>query len=130
MRFVFGTASRCLGVFLCLFGTLDPSVLAAQGTAFTAGTTEQIKASATLVGPESPGALEGSLEGRAGDDSQYNWGAAWLGMGIGAVVGAGVGLLILGPSEREAPPEAYALGGAILFGIVGFFVGYAIGNHD
>lgn len=129
MRFVFGTASRCLGVFLCLFGTLDPSVLAAQGTAFTAGANEQMKASAGLVGPDSSDPLEGSGEERAGGDSKYNWGAAWIGMGVGAVLGAAV-MGLWGAESSEIPPGAAMVGGALLFGIVGFFVGYAIGNHD
>jgi hypothetical protein len=126
---VFGAASRCLGVFLCLFGTLAPSALAAQGSAFTAGTTEQMKASAGLVGPDSFVVPEVSGELGAGGDSTYNWGAAWIGMGVGAVFGAAV-MGLWGAESSEIPPGAAMVGGALLFGIVGFFVGYAIGNHD
>ena len=129
VRLVFGSTSRCLGVFLCLFGTLEPSALAAQGSTVTAGTHDQMKTSAGLVGPDSTDPLEGSGEERAGGDSTYNWGAAWIGMGVGAVVGAAV-MGLWGAESSEIPYEGAMVAGALLFGIVGFFVGYAIGNHD
>ena len=63
------------------------------------------------------------------DSSDYNWGAAWIGMGVGAVVGAAVmGLSPKGASD--VPQVAYMVGGALLFGVFGFFLGHALGNHD
>jgi hypothetical protein len=35
-----------------------------------------------------------------------------------------------GAESSEIPVEAGMVAGALLFGILGFFVGYAIGNHD
>jgi hypothetical protein len=46
--------------------------------------------------------------------------------------GAVVGAAVMGTWGAESS-EIYGaamVGGALLFGIVGFFVGYAIGNHD
>jgi hypothetical protein len=50
-------------------------------------------------------------------------------MGVGAVVGAAV-MGLWGAESSEIPYEGAMVAGALLFGIVGFFVGYAFGNHD
>jgi hypothetical protein len=127
MRTPSPSRSACLGVLL-LIEFLAPAALGAQGRDVNSGAHEQMRASAGLTPadtPPAPGRRE--VEGVRGS-SDYNWGAAWLGMGIGAIVGAGLGYVVIGPSDGEAPPEAYAIGGALIFGIVGWFVGYAVGN--
>ncbi|HET9294358.1 MAG TPA: hypothetical protein VFO06_08700 [Gemmatimonadales bacterium] len=88
-----------------------------------------MKASAGLAGPDSSAVPEGRGDEGAGGGSKYNWGAAWIGMGVGAVVGAAV-MAFGGAESSEIPMGAGMVAGALLFGIVGFFVGYAIGNHD
>jgi hypothetical protein len=60
---------------------------------------------------------------------KYNWGAGFIGAGIGAAVGVGAGLLIhsLQDTGEEGPEELVALGA--LGAIVGFFVGLGLGNR-
>ena len=129
MRLVFRGSSAGLAL-LMLLGALTPRSLAGQGGPINAESRRQMKASAALRLPDSSHAPKGIGEGSARSDSTYNWSTAWIGLGVGALVGAAMGYLVLGPSDGEAAPETYAIGGALLFGIVGFFVGYAIGNHD
>jgi hypothetical protein len=90
---------------------------------------EQMKASAGLAPRDLAGSPLGSGRESVRGDSTYNWGAAWIGMGVGAVIGAAV-MGLWGAESSEIPPGAAMVGGALLFGIVGFFVGYAVGNHD
>ncbi len=127
MRLAFQGTSAGLALFM-LFGALTPRSLVAQGDSFTPETREQMKASAALRPPDSSHSPKGIEGGSARADSTYNWSAAWIGLGVGAVVGAAVGL---GAAESaEIPTEGGMVLGALLFGIFGFFVGYAIGNHD
>ena len=128
MRSALEKASGVL-VALLLLGILSPADLAAQGAALNSGTRQQMKAGAALR-PAGQGLTieEGGGKGVI-RDSTYNWGAAWIGMGVGAVVGAAV-VGFGGAESSEIPVGAGMVAGALLFGIVGFFVGYAIGNHD
>jgi hypothetical protein len=128
VRVAFGKTPGVL-VALLLVGILAPVASATQGAAVTAGTRQQMKASAALRPADTSSALEqGGGEGLR-SDSTYNWGAAFIGMGVGAVVGAAI-MGFGGAESSEIPVGAGMVAGALLFGIFGFFVGYAIGNHD
>jgi hypothetical protein len=110
-------------------GLLAPAGLTAQGDAITPGMRQQLKAGAALRPADVSPSLEGGGNGGVTRDSTYNWDTAWIGLGVGAVVGAAV-MAFGGAESSEIPVEAGMVAGALLFGILGFFVGYAIGNHD
>lgn len=62
------------------------------------------------------------------DDDDYNWGAGWIGLAVGAGAGVvlGYALRTHTGTREEFPGLPATLG--VLGGVVGFFTGLVIGN--
>lgn len=114
------------------FAAASPAQLAAQDRVVPTIPNEQMRRSATLrlVSPldDVPTVLGEASFPVSADTSGYNWTPGWIGLGIGAAVGVGVGALAPGESG-EGVYAPYMVAGAVVFGVLGFFVGLAIGNH-
>ena len=114
------------------FAATIPALLVAQDRNVPTILNEQMRGSTFLRAVAPIGTfrrvVRQELPPALADTSRYNWKAGWIGLGVGAAVGVAFGAWAPG-EEGEGVYAPYMVGGALLFGILGFFVGLAIGNN-
>jgi hypothetical protein len=127
-----GVLMKRIAVGVCLvmsLASVNTVQVAAQARHFVPILRNQVENSSLLLASD-PGVnalsvLPGDVTYRLPSSSDYNWGAGWIGMGIGAAIGAGFGAIA---PRGEGVDPGYVLGAALVCGIFGFVIGVAVGN--